>query len=339
MIAQLGDHIHERHEILDPKRAATGRQHNERVDVRSIRPAARQRALHAILIEERHAILTPRLTHSHERELATTPRMKRMRHTDSPLRNTPIKRSRQAKTKGGVEGEVGRYRRNHLVPVPSVGSSAQLNRAARRRARGSQPADRRAAGHGRLSAGRRAAAAAALPREPFDATRDGALRVDQKALVTVRQNRYSVPVALAGLRVSARDRRDGRSVSATGGREVARHERLARQVRHARDGSITTSSCSSASPARSPARCRWPRNATAAHWPGRFDELWAALRARTGASEADKQMVDVLMLCREHGPATVELAVRGVLAAGAIDGRAVGVLARRAESAPLRRRR
>lgn len=40
-------------------------------------------------------------------------------------------------------------------------------------------------------------------------------------------------------------------------------------------------------------------------------------------------MVDVLMLCREHGPATVELSVRGVLAAGAIDGRAVSVLARR----------
>ena len=40
-------------------------------------------------------------------------------------------------------------------------------------------------------------------------------------------------------------------------------------------------------------------------------------------------MVDVLMLCREYGPATVELAVRGVLAAGAIDGRAVGVLVRR----------
>ena len=48
-------------------------------------------------------------------------------------------------------------------------------------------------------------------------------------------------------------------------------------------------------------------------------------------------MVDVLMLCREHGPATVELAVRGALAAGAIDGRAVAVLARR--TSPPRRRR
>jgi hypothetical protein len=43
-------------------------------------------------------------------------------------------------------------------------------------------------------------------------------------------------------------------------------------------------------------------------------------------------MVDVVLLCREHGPASVELAVRGALTAGAIDGRAVAVLARRIES-------
>jgi hypothetical protein len=32
-----------------------------------------------------------------------------------------------AHEKGGVEGEVGRFRRNHLVPVPEVGSLAELN--------------------------------------------------------------------------------------------------------------------------------------------------------------------------------------------------------------------
>jgi hypothetical protein len=50
-------------------------------------------------------------------------------------------------------------------------------------------------------------------------------------------------------------------------------------------------------------------------------------------------MVDVLLLCREHGPERVALAVRGALAAGAHDGRAVAVLASRAErrgpTAPL----
>src|SRR3954454_8900604 len=32
-----------------------------------------------------------------------------------------------AHEKGGVEGEVGRFRRNHLVPVPAVASLAELN--------------------------------------------------------------------------------------------------------------------------------------------------------------------------------------------------------------------
>jgi len=42
-------------------------------------------------------------------------------------------------------------------------------------------------------------------------------------------------------------------------------------------------------------------------------------------------MVDVLMLCREHDLSVVERAVRGALAAGAHDGRAVALLARRQE--------
>ena len=66
-------------------------------------------------------------------------------------------------------------------------------------------------------------------------------------------------------------------------------------------------------------------------WPACFDELWRAIERKLGPSEAARQLVDVLMLCRELGPARVELAVRGALAAGAHDGRAVAVLARRAE--------
>jgi hypothetical protein len=47
------------------------------------------------------------------------------------------------------------------------------------------------------------------------------------------------------------------------------------------------------------------------------------MRERVGASEAARQIVDGVMLCRDQDAATVELAVRGALAAGAIDGRAV----------------
>jgi hypothetical protein len=35
---------------------------------------------------------------------------------------------RGAHEKGGVEGEVGRLRRNHLVPVPEVADLAEFNR-------------------------------------------------------------------------------------------------------------------------------------------------------------------------------------------------------------------
>lgn len=78
---------------LDPERAAAGREHNERVQVPSIGPTPQQRALHTIGIEERHAILTPRLANSDKRKLAIEPRMKRVGHTNSPLPRQRIRRS------------------------------------------------------------------------------------------------------------------------------------------------------------------------------------------------------------------------------------------------------
>jgi hypothetical protein len=232
-----------------------------------------------------------------------------------------------AHQKGGVEGEVGRLRRNHLVPVPSVGSIGQLNRLL---------VDACESDLSRRIAGRPVTVAEQLAAErpllralpaPFDATETTTVRVDSKALVTVRQNRYSVPVALAGLKVSV-------AIGATEirvthrDREVARHERL-----HGKYGTRATLDHYLELLARKPGGLArslpLAQERDRGTWPATFDELWAALRSRWGESEADKQMVDVLMLCREHGPATVELAVRGVLAAGAIDGRAVGVLARR----------
>lgn len=238
-----------------------------------------------------------------------------------------------AHEKGGVEGEVGRLRRNHLVPVPQVDSIAQLNVLLLSACE--HDLARRIAGRpgtvGQLLAVERPLLRA-LPAEPFDAREIASVRVDAKALVTVRQNRYSVPVALAGLRVAA----------AVGAREivishsgdvVACHERL-----HGRFGTSAKLDHYLELLQRKPGGLE--RSLALAQerdrgaWPGCFDELWRALGARYGASEAARQMVDVLLLAREHGPARVELAVRGTLAAGAVDGRAVAVLARRS-SAPV----
>jgi transposase len=236
-----------------------------------------------------------------------------------------------AHEKGGVEGEVGRLRRNHLVPVPSVGSIGQLNRLL---------VDACESDLGRRIAGRQVTVAEQLAAErpllralpaPFDSTETTTVRVDSKALVTIRQNRYSVPVALAGLRVAAAIGATEIRVSHRD-REVARHERL-----HGKYGTRAVLDHYLELLARKPGGLArslpLAQERDRGSWPETFDELWTALRGRWGQSEADRQMVDVLMLCREHGPARVELAVRGALAAGAIDGRAVAVLARRTSPA------
>jgi hypothetical protein len=177
----------------------------------------------------------------------------------------------------------------------------------------------------------------ALLAEAFDACETAAPRVDGKSLVTIRQNRYSVPVSLAGLKVSARV--GAREITINhSGREVARHERLhgkyatSAQLDHYLELLARKPGALEHSVALAQERDR-------GGWPDCFDQLRAALRDRYGRSDAARQMVDVLLLCRDHGPAAVELAVRGALAAGAHDGRAVAVLASRAQSAGGSRRR
>ena len=238
-----------------------------------------------------------------------------------------------AHEKGGVEGEVGRHRRNHLVPVPRVADLAELNALllAGCEADLARRIDGRAGTVGEAWATERPLLGA-LPAEPFDSSEAAAPRVDQKSLVTIRQNRYSVPVALAGLKVSARV--GAREITIShGGHVVARHERLhgkfatSAQLDHYLELLARKPGGLEHSVALAQERGRGA-------WPACLDELWAALTDRYGRSDAARQMVDVVLLCREHGPAQVELAVRGALTAGAIDGRAVAVLARRAHSAP-----
>ena len=110
-----------------------------------------------------------------------------------------------AHEKGGVEGEIGRFRRRHLTPVPRADSLAALNQLL---------SDADAADDARRIAARveTVGAAAArerpslrpLPGEVFDVAQTLSCRVDAKARVCVRQSYYSVPARLAGRRVQAR---------------------------------------------------------------------------------------------------------------------------------------
>src|SRR5215210_8049902 len=235
-----------------------------------------------------------------------------------------------AHEKGGVEGEVGRFRRGHLVPVPRVESFEELVSLCERASEadlGRRIVGRPASVGELLSAERELMRR--LPSEPFDCAESSTVRVDRKALVTVRQNHYSVPVSLVGRKVSARIH--ARAVEiASDGQVVARHER-------SRGRYETTAKLSHYGAAlwRKPGALRGAlalsQERERGSWPEVFDALWRRIEERTTPSEAARQMVDVAMLCDELGAESVELAARGALAAGCADGRAVAVLARRSE--------
>ena len=104
-------------------------------------------------------------------------------------------------------------------------------------------------------------------------------------------------------------------------------------------GWITTSSCWSASPARSSTRSRCARSVSRAAGPSASTSCGSSCGSGWAPRRPPRQIVDVLMLCRDHDPKIVELAVRGALAAGAVDGRAVALLCDRKTRPPAGRDR
>ncbi|MGH9189812.1 MAG: Mu transposase domain-containing protein, partial [Acidimicrobiales bacterium] len=127
--------------------------------------------------------------------------------------------------KGGVEGGVGRFRRRHLVPVPTVGSLAELNVVM---AAGDVIDHDRHVGRRAETVGEAASAEAPwlapLPDIAFDPCAVLSAKVDTKGRICVRQSFYSVPVGLARRVVVVRLGAQSFEVVADG-RVVATHER------------------------------------------------------------------------------------------------------------------
>ncbi len=235
-----------------------------------------------------------------------------------------------AHEKGGVEQEVGRFRRRHLVPVPEVGSLEELNELLEEACW--KDLDRTITGQSETVGDRRdreRLLLGALPKESYPTWEEATPRVDAKALATVRTNRYSVPARLAGRKIRAQVGA-GEISFWHDGKQVARHERLSgkHQISAKLDHYLDLLQRKPGALARSLA-LRQVRDR--GDWPACFDELWTAIQNRSGRQEAARQMVSVLLLCREHDAAVVELAVRGALTAGSYDGRAVKLLVDRSE--------
>jgi len=137
-----------------------------------------------------------------------------------------------AHEKGGVEGEVGRFRRRWLTPVPEFESLAALNEFMA----GCDDKDQHRVISARpVTVGAAAAAETpellALPADVFEAGPTVSVKVNHKAEVCVRQCYYSVPVSYAGRRVSVRI--GAALVEVFGdGKRIAAHVRAVHKYEH-----------------------------------------------------------------------------------------------------------
>ena len=233
-----------------------------------------------------------------------------------------------AHEKGGVEGEVGRFRRRHLVPVPRVASLTELNAllAAADRADDARHITGRLETVGAMAAAEHLALRP-LPAEPFDPRLPLSAKADRKARISVRGSRYSVPARLAGRKVAVR--LGGGSVTVIeGGRVVARHERSAHkgaellaldhylELLARKPGALPGSSAL--------AQARAGGGFTAAH-----ERYWTRARKRLGDGGGTRALIEVLLLQRTLPVVAVHAALDAIEHSGAVDPALVAIEARR----------
>jgi hypothetical protein len=240
-----------------------------------------------------------------------------------------------AHEKGGVEGEVGRFRRRHLVPVPKVESLAELNTII---GNADEKDDRRHLLGRRQSVGEQflveRALLSPLPDERFDTMLVLSCRVDQKSRVCVRQCFYSVPARYVGRRIEVRlgaghlDVRDGTAIVAVHERSVNKGAQSLQldhylEVLEKKPGALPGASALSAA--------RASGSFTPLH-----EAFWQTARRRLGDREGTRALIEVLLAHRIVAREALLEGIERALHIGSVDPAVVLVEARRASEARRR---
>jgi transposase len=227
----------------------------------------------------------------------------------------------QGHEKGGVEGEVGHFRRNYLVPIPHVGSFAELNEflahACRtdlnRRIDGQEQRIGQALVHEQN-------ALLPLPVEDFAIAEEHFCAVNAKGCVRAGTNHYSTPLPPASeVRVqlwplSVRVWYQGQLV-AEHTRCYQRRKQILElehylEVLERKPGALAGST----------PLAQWRQ---AGRWTPRHDRFLAQLIDRHGQLEGTRLMVELLRLGQTHGYDRLTLAIDQALTCGAQDAAAV----------------
>lgn len=235
-----------------------------------------------------------------------------------------------ADEKGGVEGEGGWFRRNHLVPVPNVGTLADLNARM-------DKADR-ADDHRRIHGQVRTVGdifaierdmLSPLPSEVFEPGLTSNPRVDRHARIMVRNVQYSVPARFINRRVRV-TLRSNEVIVLDGRTEVARHERSSRkgsqilvldhylQVMKYKPGAL-------------PGATALVQACANGAFTNAHEAFWGAALKAHGDGPGTRDLIDVLLLHRHMSHAGVQAA----LSVGANNADVVAVEARKHQAERL----
>lgn len=226
--------------------------------------------------------------------------------------------------KGGVEGEQGYFRRNHLVPIPKAASLDELNRQLLEWCRDDES---------RVISGRSMSVGEAmnierahllpLADEGFQIAGIHFPQVNSKGAVKVLTNFYSAPASV-GVEVQAKVYPAHVEIWHQG-RCVARHERSfgryksVLDLEHYLEVLMKKPGAFSGSTALEQWRAQ-------GRWPVSYDRYWEGLRDRRGKQDGTRAMIEVLMLGRDHGWERLEEAVSHALESGSFDVGAVRLL-------------
>lgn len=232
-----------------------------------------------------------------------------------------------AHEKGGVEGEIGRFRRRYLTPVPHVASMAGLNAALA--AADARDDDRHIGGRLETvgdSFNAEALTLSPLPDDVFDPATIVSARVDTKARVSVRASHYSVPARLVGRRVEAAIGGMIITVRADG-KAVAQHQRAVRRGEQVLDLDhyleVLTRKPGAMAGASALAQAR-----AAGTFTGTHQRFWDAARRAHGDGPGTRDLIGVLQLHRTMPTQAVISGMSAALAIGVTNPDVVAVQAR-----------
>lgn len=226
--------------------------------------------------------------------------------------------------KGGVEGEGGYFRRNHLVPVPKAGDLEDLNR---HMMEASQKDEHRMISGKNMTVGEamRLEREHLLPlaREGFQLAGIFFPSVNTHGTVKVLTNFYSAPLPV-GVEVQAKVYPAHVEVWHQG-KCLARHERSfgrcqkVLDLEHYLEVLLKKPGALAGSTPLEQWRSR-------GRWPESYDVFWKILKDRHGKQDGTRAMIELIILGRTHGYRELEQAVSQALDLGCFDVSAVRLL-------------